>query len=54
MVVHYQVESTIKVPARFLLVVAHHFPLVVLHAPEFVVHFLVLVVCFPTALQTCQ
>ena len=54
MVVHYQVESLVKVPARFLRLVVHYFPLVVLHAPGFAVHFLVLVVCFPTALQTCQ
>ena len=54
MVVHYQVESPVKVPTRFLLLVVHHFPLVVLHAPEFAVHFLVLVVCFATALQTYQ
>ena len=54
MAVHYQVESSVKVPARFLLLVVHHFPLVVIHAPEFAVHFLVLVVCFPAALQTCQ
>ena len=50
MVVYYQVEAPIKVPTRFLLFGVLHFPLVVLPALEFVVHFLALVGCFPATL----